>query len=102
MSAKELVEKAEKGEFTYKTLPMAAMIPNPPTSPVYKSGTWRVTGPVIDQGKCIKCLLCWVYCPDMAIIRLEDDSVKVDYEHCKGCGVCASVCPVKAITFEEV
>jgi len=102
LSAKELVKKAEKGDFTYKTLPMAAMIPCPPTSPEYKTGTWRVTGPVIDQNKCIKCLLCWVYCPDMAIIREEDDSVKVDYDYCKGCGICSTVCPVKAISMEEV
>jgi len=102
LSAKELVEKAEKGDFTSKTLPMAAIIPRPPTSQEYKSGAWRVTGPVIDQEKCIKCLLCWVYCPDMAILRREDDSIEVDYYHCKGCGICAAVCPVKAISMKEV
>lgn len=102
MSAKKLVNKAVKGDFTYKTLPTAAIIPCPPTSQEYKTGTWRVLGPVIDKNKCIKCLLCWIYCPDMAINRLEDDSVDVDYDHCKGCGICASVCPVKAISMQEV
>jgi len=102
LSAKELVEKAEKGDFTSKTLPMAAIIPNPPTSQEYKTGTWKVTAPVIDQNKCIRCLLCWIYCPDMSIIRNEDNSVKVDYDHCKGCGICMSVCPVKAISMQEV
>ncbi|HDD56776.1 MAG TPA: ferredoxin, partial [Nitrososphaeria archaeon] len=71
MSAKSDVKKVLKGEFTYKTLPMSAMILSPPTSPEYKTGTWRVKKPVIDQSKCIRCLLCWVYCPDMAIMRLE-------------------------------
>lgn len=102
MSAKKLVEQALKGEFTYKTLPIAAAIPNPPTSPEYKTGAWRVKAPVIDQNKCIKCLLCWVYCPDLAIKRKDDDSVEVDYEYCKGCGICTTVCPVKAISMEEV
>jgi len=38
-----------------------------------------------------------MYCPDNAIIRHEDDRVEVNYEYCKGCGVCANECPVKAI-----
>lgn len=102
MSARRLVEEVLKGEYTYKTLPIAAIISSPPTSPENKTGVWRTIGPVIDQGKCIKCLLCWVYCPDMSIIRREDDGVEVDYEHCKGCGICSTVCPVKAITMQEV
>ena len=101
MSAKSEVQKVLKGEFTYKTLPMSAMILSPPTSPEYKTGIWRVKKPVIDESKCIRCLLCWVYCPDMAVIRLEDDHGKIDYDYCKGCGICVSVCPVKAIRMEE-
>jgi len=101
LSAKSEVKKVLKGEFTYKTLPMSAMILSPPTSPEYKTGTWRVKKPVVDDSKCIRCLLCWVYCPDMAIMRLEDDHVKINYDYCKGCGICVSVCPVKAIKMEE-
>ncbi len=62
-----------------------------------KTGTWRTERPVIIQEKCVKCLLCWLYCPEDAIIRKEDNSVEVDYEYCKGCGICAAVCPVDAI-----
>ena len=25
----------------------------------------------------------------------------IDYEHCKGCGICAEVCPFDAITMKE-
>jgi len=42
--------------------------------------------------------MCWVHCPEPAIKRLEDDKVEIDYDYCKGCGICAEVCPVKAIT----
>ncbi|HEC89451.1 MAG: ferredoxin [Thermoplasmata archaeon] len=63
-----------------------------------KTGTWRVFKPILDQNKCVKCLQCWIYCPEATIIRKEDNSVEIDYEYCKGCGVCANVCPTKAIT----
>lgn len=95
------VERIVKGKFTYKDLLMAAMIAPTPTSPAYKSGMWRTSRPVIDQSKCIRCLMCWVFCPDMSIKRGEDDSVEVDYDYCKGCGICVEVCPVKAISMVE-
>ena len=95
------VKKILKGEFTYKTLPMAAMISPTPTSPEYKTGIWRTVRPEIDYSKCTKCLLCWVYCPDMAIRREEDNSVKINYDYCKGCGICADVCPTKAISMMD-
>jgi pyruvate ferredoxin oxidoreductase delta subunit len=44
-----------------------------------------------------------VFCPDSAII-VEDAKVKgVDYDHCKGCGICARECPpkVQAFTMES-
>lgn len=42
-------------------------------------------------GKCTKCDLCYLLCPDVAIVRGEPYSVRADY--CKGCGLCAEVCP---------
>jgi len=82
---------------TWKDLPIGAVIPEPGSSIEYKTGTWRTFKPVINQDKCIKCLLCWVSCPEPAIKRHEDNKVSVDYDFCKGCGICANICPVKAI-----
>ena len=70
-------------------------------SVLYKTGGWRALKTVLDQSKCIKCLLCWFYCPEPAIKRHEDDSVEIDYDYCKGCGICANECPVKAIAMVE-
>jgi len=61
-----------------------------------KTGAWRVLKPVINYDKCIKCLICWLYCPEGSI-TVEEERPVIDYEYCKGCGICANECPVKAI-----
>lgn len=82
-------------------LPIGGVIDTPGSSLAYKTGTWRARRPIINYDKCIKCLLCWIYCPDNSIIRRDDDSVEVNYEYCKGCGICANECPTKAIDMVE-
>lgn len=68
-----------------------------PTVGVDKTGFWRTFRPEVDFSKCTQCTLCWIYCPDGAITRQENDYPKIDYAYCKGCGICANECPVKAI-----
>ena len=65
-----------------------------------KTGSWRVFRPIFDKAKCVKCLRCWIFCPEGSIKREKDDMISIDYEYCKGCGICASECKVKAITME--
>ena len=66
-----------------------------------KTGSWRVFRPVLDVTKCVKCLRCWIFCPEGSIKRNEDNTVEINYDYCKGCGVCSNVCKVKAITMER-
>jgi len=66
-----------------------------------KTGSWRVFKPTLDKSKCVKCLRCWIYCPEGSIRREPDGSVTIDYEYCKGCGVCAKECNVKAIVMHR-
>ncbi|RLE55254.1 MAG: ferredoxin [Thermoprotei archaeon] len=83
---------------SWKEMPIATLIPEPGNSVKYKTGSWRAGfKPVIDHSKCVKCLMCWIYCPEPAIVRKEDDSVEINYDYCKGCGICAKVCPRGAI-----
>lgn len=66
------------------------------------TGEWRVFRPIIDPEKCIKCLQCWLNCPDSIYDpkpTLENDLPPViNYDYCKGCGICADICPKQAIT----
>ncbi len=82
-------------------LPEGCLIPEPGTSEIYKTGSWRTFRPVIDFEKCIQCLYCFIYCPDSSILTEEGKVTGVDYEHCKGCGICAAECPKSAITMIE-
>lgn len=64
-------------------------------------GSWRVLRPNININKCIRCKLCWIFCPDAAIKLGKKDYPKSDNFTCKGCGICANVCPVKCIRMER-
>jgi len=94
---KELSEESKPG---WKSIPIGGILLEPGSAIKYKTGDWRTFRPVIDKEKCTNCLLCWIYCPDGAIIR-EEKNVAVNYEYCKGCGICANECPVKAISMVE-
>lgn len=59
------------------------------------TGTWRIVRPVLTPELCTQCMVCVVDCPD-ACITLTDAAVAVDYEYCKGCGICTNVCPTEA------
>lgn len=48
-------------------------------------------------GNCFHCDNCYGMCPDSAIKKNADGSLEIDYEYCKGCGICASECPCGAI-----
>ncbi len=80
---------------SWRDLPPGGIIDEGGTSVAYKTGGWRSQRPVWDAEKCINCFRCWISCPDSAI-QLQDGKVAgIDYNYCKGCGVCASVCPEK-------
>ncbi|NLF33896.1 MAG: indolepyruvate ferredoxin oxidoreductase subunit alpha [Thermoplasmatales archaeon] len=50
----------------------------------------------VDQSKCVRCYTClrMIACP--ALVK-EDGRVSVDETQCMGCGMCANVCPKRAI-----
>ncbi len=66
-----------------------------------KTGDWRTEKPVLDREVCIRCALCWIDCPDAAIRPGDDGYYEADLYYCKGCGICAKICPVGAIVMVE-
>jgi pyruvate ferredoxin oxidoreductase delta subunit len=59
----------------------------------YHVDDWRTEKPVFNEEFCIHCQFCWVFCPDTSIISKDKKFSHVDYDHCKGCGICVEVCP---------
>jgi 2-oxoacid:acceptor oxidoreductase delta subunit (pyruvate/2-ketoisovalerate family) len=55
----------------------------------------------LSCGNCFSCDNCYGSCPDNAIQKLDDaqpgSEFEVNYEYCKGCGLCAEECPCGAI-----
>jgi len=48
-------------------------------------------------GNCFGCDNCYGVCPDNAIVKLADGQYEIDYDYCKGCGLCAAECPCGSI-----
>ena len=85
---------------TWRETARAGIVTEPGSTAEYKTGTWRTLKPVHDMAKCTHCMTCWVYCPDSSILVKDGKWVGIDYDHCKGCGICANVCPVKVEAHE--
>jgi pyruvate ferredoxin oxidoreductase delta subunit len=77
------------------------LIPTPKTSKNFKTGGWRTFRPKIDEGKCIHCSLCVLDCPENCIEYTKDKRGDINFDYCKGCGICSNICPVQAITMEN-
>ena len=53
-------------------------------------------------GNCFECDNCYGVCPDNVIEKLGPGrGYKIDYEFCKGCGICANECPCGAIDMKK-
>jgi len=56
---------------------------------------------VVDQDRCVACLTCVRSCPfDVPKIN-EEGVAEIEAAACQGCGICASMCPRKAITLQN-
>ena len=67
----------------------------------YKTGTWRSQRPLLDNTKCIKCGICYVFCPEGCVQETADGFFEVNLDYCKGCGICAHECWPGAIAMLE-
>lgn len=54
-------------------------------------------------GRCTECDNCLIFCPDMSVLvkGKEQFGYSIDYDYCKGCGICFTECPRQAISMIE-
>jgi len=67
----------------------------------FAAGDGAKSYPEWDKDRCIKCGICYVYCPDGAISREEDGYFDVNKDRCRGCGICHRECWFGVISMVE-
>jgi pyruvate ferredoxin oxidoreductase gamma subunit len=82
---------------SYQKLPIGGVITGE-VREAHQTGGWRQQKPVFDEARCVNCLLCWVNCPEPAILIEGQKMVGYDYRYCKGCAICFASCPSGAIS----
>ena len=88
-------------QYTWEEIPIGCVVTEAGNAHEYKTGDWKSQRPVVDKDKCIKCGVCWVFCPDAAIYRTEDGYYLANLDYCKGCGICARECWTGCIKMVE-
>lgn len=84
-------------EWKAENFPIGAVCVDGGNSVEYITGGWRAERPVWTQENCKNCMLCWVVCPDSSILTADGKMTGIDYDHCKGCGVCVKECKFGAL-----
>ncbi|UCC66479.1 MAG: FAD-dependent oxidoreductase, partial [Deltaproteobacteria bacterium] len=61
----------------------------------------KEAGRCFSCGVCNECDNCYIFCPDISILKNANGlEHKIDYEYCKGCGICFVECPRYAFSLE--
>lgn len=81
----------------WQDLPLGGVVQGGAARDLNKTGSWRAERPVWHEDRCIQCLQCWLHCPDDSILVEGGKMMGIDYDHCKGCGLCAAICPKDAL-----
>ncbi|MGB9499959.1 MAG: pyruvate synthase subunit PorD [Dissulfuribacterales bacterium] len=90
-----------KVDLAWQELEIGCVVINPGNAAEYKTGDWRSNRPVWDKNRCVKCGICYIFCPDAAIYETEEGYFEADLYYCKGCGICMHECPTRAIKMVE-
>ena len=90
-----------EAELTWQDIEIGAIVTEPGSTRQYKTGDWRSQRPTYDFKKCIKCGICYIYCPEGCIHQNDEGCFEADLFYCKGCGICSHECPTGVITLVE-
>lgn len=86
---------------SWKDIEIGCIVTEPGSASEYKTGDWRADRPEYDFSRCIKCGICYIYCPEGCIYQNDDGYFVADMYYCKGCGICAVECWTKAISMVQ-
>lgn len=64
---------------------------------VLNTGDWRHQRPIVKTEKCCHCGTCYLLCSS-GCVKDMGGHYAADLDFCKGCGVCARLCPINVIT----
>jgi pyruvate ferredoxin oxidoreductase delta subunit len=84
----------------WREIPRGGLILDAGNSVEYETGAWRAQRPIFLVENCIQCFQCWAFCPDSSVMVRDEKVVGFDLVHCKGCGICAEICPAKPKAIE--
>ena len=87
-------------QVTWQEIEIGGVLTEPGSARAYRTGDWRSMYPVWDKPRCIKCGVCWTVCPEAGISEEPDGYFDMN-DYCKGCGICAKECTVKAIVMQR-
>ena len=90
-----------ESELTWKDLGIGSIVTEPGSASQYQTGGWRSQRPIFDNSKCIKCGICYIFCPEGCIEQNAEGYFEASLFYCKGCGICARECWPQAITMIE-
>ena len=96
-AARKHKDVSDFDSWTSKEFLPGAVVTDPGNSVLYITGGWRSDRPIWDKDVCTNCMLCWMHCPDSSILVKSQEMVGIDYDHCKGCGICVHECRAKAL-----
>lgn len=91
MNRQKPVEFNFSGRLEDVPLPIAV-----PGSLLSVNSGFRSQKPVLKTDTCRMCMMCYIMCPDGTIYK-DGDKLAVDYDYCKGCGICAQECKFDSI-----
>ena len=90
-----------EGELTWKDLKIGSIVTEPGSARQYQTGDWRSQRPTYNFKRCIKCAICYIFCPEGCIGQNAEGYFEANLFYCKGCGICACECPTEVITMVE-
>lgn len=86
---------------SWRELLPGCVVVEPGSAKSYRTGGWRSDRPVWNHDRCIKCGICFIFCPEGCVKQNSEGYFEADLYYCKGCGICARECWTQAITMVE-